>query len=212
MPRDKRKSAARALADETGLPYTAARRAAIGNHRQEHEELPGALLPVADAAAGATGGERQDRFGGHEFEYEQTTDLFRCAECEVYEVAAREADGSIAPCPGLVGYGGDTERVYLLLTENPAVPYSLAAFLATSVRDTGIGRAPRFSWREGRLLVESAPGVVAELARRIAQITTVVDGRPVSAVSAVDHLTAEAGRAVIAQNHAAYVAEYVEPA
>jgi hypothetical protein len=104
------------------------------------------------------------------------------------------------------------DPLYLLLTASPAVPYSLAAFLATSVRDTGIGRAPRFSWRDGRLLVESAPGVVAELADRIERITTAVDGRPVSAVSSVDHLTAEAGRAVIAENYAAYVAEYGEPA
>ncbi|MGI5122808.1 hypothetical protein ACQEU5_25155 [Marinactinospora thermotolerans] len=187
MPHDKRKTAARALAAESGLPYTAARRAAVAARRE-------------------------DRFGGHEFEYEQANDLFRCTECEVYEVQARSADGAIAPCRGLVGYGGDTERVYLLLTVTPAAPYSLAAFLATSVRDTGIGRAPKWSWRDGKLLVESAPGVVDELVRRIERITTDVEGRPVSAVSSVDRLTAEAGRAIIAQNRAAYVAEYGEPA
>ncbi|WP_017596445.1 hypothetical protein [Nocardiopsis potens] len=158
------------------------------------------------AAAGA-----QDRFGGHEFEYEQFNDLFRCTECGVYELAARGADGAIAPCPGLAGYGGDTERVYLLLTQNPDFPYR-TAFLACEVRATGIGRAPRFSWRDGRLLVESAPSVVDELARRIEQITTTVDGRPVPAVSRIDRLTAEAGRAVIEENHAAYVAERGEPA
>lgn len=193
MPHDKRKVAARALAAESGLPYTAARRVVTATHRQEHVAV------------------EEDRFGDHEFEYEQSTDLFRCTECRVYEVAARDADGSITSCPGLVGYGGDTERVYLLLTENSAVPYSLTAFLATSVHDTGIGRAPRFSWWNGRLLVESAPSVVDELVRRIEQITTDVDGKLVPAVSSVDHLTAEAGRAVIAQNRAAYVAEYGEP-
>lgn len=36
--------------------------------------------------------------------------------------------------------------------------------------------------------------------------------RPVPAVTVVDHLTAGAGRAVIAENYAAYVAEYGEPA
>lgn len=169
-----------------------------------------ALRAAAVATADVT--ESDDRFGGHEFEYEPATDLFRCTECRVYEVVAHDTNGPITPCPGLVGYGGDPGRVYLLLTENPAVPYSLAAFLATSVRDTGIGRAPRFSWSNGRLLVESAPGVVDELARRIAQLTTAVDGRPVSAVSSVDRLTAEAGRALIAENYAAYVAEYGDPA
>ncbi|MDM4723313.1 hypothetical protein QTQ03_28320 [Micromonospora sp. WMMA1363] len=59
-----------------------------------------------------------DTFGGHEFEYEQETDLFRCSECRVYEVLVRESDGPIKPCTGLVGYGGDSERVYLLLTED----------------------------------------------------------------------------------------------
>ncbi|MEV6158465.1 hypothetical protein AB0L53_49870 [Nonomuraea sp. NPDC052129] len=72
-------------------------------------------------------------------------------------MAARDTDGPIKPCTGLVGYGGDIERVYLLLTENLALPYSHAALLAREVRSTGIGRAPWFSWRNGRLLVESAP-------------------------------------------------------
>ncbi|MFD6534918.1 hypothetical protein [Streptomyces goshikiensis] len=107
---------------------------------------------------------------------------------------------------------GHTGRVYLLLTENPDLPYRHAAFLATKVRSTGIGRAPRFSWREGKLLVESAPSVVAELARRVELITTTVEARQVPAVASVDHLTAEAGRAVLAENYAAYIAEYGEDA
>uniref|UniRef100_UPI003F49B423 hypothetical protein n=1 Tax=Microtetraspora malaysiensis TaxID=161358 RepID=UPI003F49B423 len=53
---------------------------------------------------------------------------------------------------------------------------------------------------------------VIELARRIELITFTVEGRQVPAVSSVDHLTAEAGRAIIAENYAAYVAEYGEPA
>jgi hypothetical protein len=161
------------------------------------------------AAASASG---NDGFGGHEFEHEQATDLFRCTECGVYEVTARDTDGPIRPCAGLAGYGGDTERVYLLLTENPALPDSHVAALATSIRSTGIGRAPRFPWRDGRLLVESAPSVVADLARRIELITFTVDGQQVPAVSSVDHLTAQAGQIIIAENHAAYVAEYGEPA
>lgn len=151
-------------------------------------------------------------FGGHEFEYESSTDLFRCTECRVYEVVARDTDGPIKPCAGLAGYGGETERVYLLLTQNSVLPGSQAGFLATSVRSTGIGRSPRFSWRDGRLLVESAPGVVAELARQVELLTVSVGGQEVPAVSVVDHLTAEAGLAVLAENRAAYLAEYGEPA
>jgi hypothetical protein len=165
---------------------------------------------MADAARQqSTQAATDDGFGGHEFEYERATDLFRCTECRVYEVVARDTDGPIAPCTGLVGYGGDTERVYLLLTENHLAP-NHAAFLARKVRSTGIGRAPRFSWRDGLLLVESAPSVVAELARRIKIITATVDGQQVPIVASIDHLTAEAGRAVIAENRAAYVAEYGE--
>lgn len=64
------------------------------------------------------------------------------------------------------------------------------AFMATKVGGTGIGRAARFSWRDGRLLLESAPSVVAELARPIELTTVTVDAQQVPAVSSVDHLTA----------------------
>ncbi|MFF1358729.1 hypothetical protein [Streptomyces sp. NPDC058297] len=157
------------------------------------------------------GAEPDDGFGGHEFEYEQVTDLFRCSECRVYEVVARDSDGPIKPCPGLVGYGSDTERVYLLLTENPALPFSHVASLSYRIRSTGIGRTPRYSWRDGKLLVESAPSVVSELARRIDLITSDVEGREVPNVISVEQLTAEAGRAVIAENYEAFVAVYGEP-
>jgi len=166
--------------------------------------------PAADVTEPVT--EPDDGFGGHEFEYESSTDLFRCTECRVYEVVARDSDGPIRPCTGLVGYGGDTERVYLLLTQNPTLQHSHAAFIATKVRITGIGRAPRFSWRNGKLLVESAPSVVAELARQIELITITVNDREVPAVASVDHLRAEDGQAVLAANYAAYVAEFGEPA
>ncbi len=198
MPKKQNTNAQRAReAARRGTKYTHALRKAVAD----------------EATAGTRASSKpDDGFGGHEFEYEQVTDLFRCTECRVYEVAARDTDGPIKPCTGLIGYDGDTERVYLLLTENPALPYSHAGFLATSVRSTGIGRAPRFSWRDGKLLVESAPSVVAELAHRIGQITSPVDGRQVPAVSSIDHLTPEGGQAIIAANYAAYVAEYGEPA
>jgi hypothetical protein len=52
-----------------------------------------------------------DGFGGHEFEYEQATDLFRCTECRVYEVTARDTDRPIRPCAGLAGIGRGPTRV-----------------------------------------------------------------------------------------------------
>ncbi|MGW1817400.1 hypothetical protein ACWCQM_28000 [Streptomyces sp. NPDC002125] len=104
--------------------------------------------------------------------------------------------GRSSRAPGLVGYGGDTERVYLLLTENPDPPYRHAAFLATKVHSTGIGQAPKFSWR----------GTGSCWSSR----------RPASSQSwpagSLAHLTMEAGRAVLAENYAAYVAEYGEDA
>ncbi|MEO3856164.1 hypothetical protein [Acrocarpospora sp. B8E8] len=150
------------------------------------------------------------RFGGHEFEYESATDLFRCTECRVYEVVARDGDGPIKPCTGLIGYGDDTERVYLLLTTNPELPDNYVTSLAWKIRETGIGRTPKHSWRDGKLLVESAPSVVAKLARWIEEMTLDFHGRQVPGVSEMEHLTAEAAQAVITENHAAYVAEYGE--
>ncbi|MFE9471252.1 hypothetical protein ACFYOR_09435 [Streptomyces griseofuscus] len=86
------------------------------------------------------------------------------------------------------------------------VPPFAAALSAHVARGT-VGQGP-----PGSAPVESAPSVVAELARRIALITSNADGRQVPAVSSVDHLTAEGGRAIIAENRAAYIAEYGEPA
>ncbi|MFJ2843659.1 hypothetical protein ACIPD2_18695 [Streptomyces griseofuscus] len=85
------------------------------------------------------------------------------------------------------------------------VPPFAAALSAHAARGT-VGQGP-----PGSAPVESAPSV-AELARRIALITSNADGRQVPAVSSVDHLTAEGGRAIIAENRAAYIAEYGEPA
>lgn len=41
-----------------------------------------------------------DPFGGHEFAYESSTDLFRCCHCRQYEVVVRNDAGEYAPCPG----------------------------------------------------------------------------------------------------------------
>lgn len=49
---------------------------------------------AAVAEAGAT-----DPFGGHEFAYESSTDLFRCTRCRKYEVTVREGD-VLSPCDG----------------------------------------------------------------------------------------------------------------
>ncbi|WP_448334009.1 hypothetical protein [Streptomyces sp. DSM 41534] len=187
---------------------TAAQRA------REAARQGGKYTRVLRDAEGSSSGvaESDDGFGGHEFEYESSTDLFRCTECRVYEVVARDTDGPIKPCTGLIGYGGDTERVYLLLTVSSELHDGYVTSLATRVRSTGIGRTPRFSRRAGRMLVESAPSVVAELARRIEQIAFTVGGQQVPAVSSIDRLTAEAGWAIIAENYASYVAKYGEDA
>lgn len=185
-------------------------RVAVAKHIDKQiadaKPVPGAGEPAATDATATV----DARFGGHEFEYESQTDLFRCTECRVYEVVARDGDGPIKPCPGLIGYGGDTERVYLLLTTNPELPDNYVTSLAWKIRETGIGRTPRFSWRGGKLLVESAPSVVAKLARWIEEMTLDFQGRQVPGVSSMEHLTAEAGQAVITENRAAYVAEYGE--
>jgi len=52
-----------------------------------------------DSAEEATD-QATDPFGGHEFAYESSTDLFRCAHCRAYEVTVRGDDGKIAQCPG----------------------------------------------------------------------------------------------------------------
>ncbi|MGW6506618.1 hypothetical protein ACWGCP_03530 [Streptomyces niveus] len=61
-------------------------------------------------------------------------------------------------------------------------------------------------------MAESAPSVVDELARRIEHLTTTIDGRQVLLLTSIDHLTTEAGRAILAKNYAAYVAEFGTPA
>lgn len=60
VPHDKRKTAARTLAAKTGLPYTAAWRAAADAHHFE-AALPDTLLPRADVADRVTAEGRVDR-------------------------------------------------------------------------------------------------------------------------------------------------------
>lgn len=40
-----------------------------------------------------------DSFGGHEFAYESSTDLFRCTRCRFYEVVVRDGE-YVTPCEG----------------------------------------------------------------------------------------------------------------
>lgn len=51
-----------------------------------------------------------DGFGGHEFEYESSTDLFRCTECRMYEVTRTVTrSGRARACPaGAVTLSGST--------------------------------------------------------------------------------------------------------
>lgn len=58
---------------------------------------------------------RAKYFGGHEFDYESVSDLFKCCFCGVYEVVARKnatEDAPITLCPGLACWEGETERRY----------------------------------------------------------------------------------------------------
>jgi hypothetical protein len=179
-----------------------------------------AVAKASDGGTAAPANPPADRFGGHEFEYERDTDLFRCTECGEYEVVAEQDDGSFTPCPGLPGWDGDSERVYLLVTENPAV-YNVPWHVSTAARELGIGRTVKFGYRDSRLLVETAPSVVDKLHRLLAELaaspstaTTPVNrpgGDRQLVAAAVERLTAEQGRAVIVANYAAYVAEYGEP-
>ena len=134
-------------------------------------------------------------------------------------MVARDVPGGdpIKPCPGLAAWGGDPGRVYLLLTENPELPEArrdepYRPPLAVLIRATGLGRAPHYSWRPGRQLIEAVPSIAGDLIRQVEAITYTVGGRQVPAVSSIDHLTVEAARAIISENYAAYVAEYGEPA
>ncbi len=155
-----------------------------------------------------------DPYGGHEFEYESTTDLFRCTECRQYEIVARKNapdDLPITPCPGWK-VEGDPYRAYLLVTDNPEVPEGgYGAALANTIGRTGLGRTPRYSWRAGRLLVQTAPSVADDLARQIRGIRFDVDGRKLPAVSSVERISVEAAQDILTENYAAYVAEYGEP-
>jgi hypothetical protein len=194
MTQDKqRKKAVRERMAETGEPYTEAARHVAG-------------APAETPAAAV------DRFGGHEFEYERDTDLFRCTECGEYEVVADNDDGTFAPCPGLPGWDGDPERVYLLVTEEPEI-YNVSWHVSKYARDLGIGRGARFGYRDGRYLVETAPSVVDKLHRGLSQLTaasggTAANGERKPVACSIERLTFEQGQAVIEANHAAYVAEY----
>lgn len=55
----------------------------------------------SDSKRACTDPVHDDPFGGHEFEYESHTDLFRCCFCRRYEVVVRDLDtGIIALCSG----------------------------------------------------------------------------------------------------------------
>lgn len=57
-------------------------------------------MAVSEAGAGLYYPDSEDDgFGGHEFAYESSTDLFRCTRCRRYEVTVREGD-QITPCEG----------------------------------------------------------------------------------------------------------------
>lgn len=158
------------------------------------------------------------QFGGHEFSYVSTDDLFRCDFCKAYEVSVRTDGQTIKPCPGLAGYNGDTERVYLLVTLNPELPHSgFYGSFCRAVFDTGIGHAPRFSPRkQGHRelqLIETAPSVVDQLEHQIRDMRPNFRGDTTGMphctyATGIERLTAQQGREFLGQNRAAYVVKY----
>lgn len=213
-----------------GTHSTRQRRAQVREHMQQDgtNDTTARRALEQQRTSSATAGETSPKllqppvdteFGGHEFDLDPTADLFRCWMCERYEVTLRAADGTIAPCTGLAGYGDDPERVYLLLTLNQALPDWAVSVVTRRIGDTGIGRTPSYSILPGtrQRLVESAPSVVDDLRHRIQQLD--LEGKPVPihrantspAVEAVTVLTADEGQRIIAENYTAYVAEHGEP-
>lgn len=94
--------------------------------------------------------QRAEHFGGHEFNYESTSDLFKCVYCRVYEVVAREdaPDGKpITTCPGLEKWNGVAERIYLRFQVPPDVHSSwnpVARKLAADMDASGVVLPVRF--------------------------------------------------------------------
>lgn len=192
--------AIRAYMAEHNVSYTAAARALSQAQQQDQATEAGDASPVIGPP---------DAFGGHEFEYQSVDDLFRCSFCKEYEVVVRAKDGTIAPCTGLVGYGGDTDRVYLLVTVFPEP----TAWLARRIWDTGIARIPRFGGGDP-WLVESAPSVVDDLVWQLSQVMvpSTPGGRDqVPAFTVIERLSAGEGLRVLADKYAAYVEEFGTP-
>lgn len=47
-------------------------------------------------------------FGGHEFVYVKVNDLFRCENCDQYEISVRDSQsGEITPCPNQPGHDAE---------------------------------------------------------------------------------------------------------
>jgi hypothetical protein len=95
--------------DAQGLPRTILRDGAeviVPEGRYDADGLSALIGILADArwqvrvpGAPATAPDATDPFGGHEFAYESSTDLFRCCRCRQYEVTVRNGD-EVIRCPG----------------------------------------------------------------------------------------------------------------
>lgn len=82
--------AARARQRETGEPYAEAKRRTADDATGD-TPLVVTVTPIEIS--------HPQGFGGHEFEYQSTDDLFRCVRCGGYEIALRDpATGEIGAC------------------------------------------------------------------------------------------------------------------
>lgn len=188
---------------------------ALAHYRYSYLAVSSGVPPV-DPVRPA---DRDAYYGGHEFEYESHTDLFKCTECGKYEITARKnaPEGSpITPCPGLEAWDGDHRRVYLMLTETPGLPTgryeTYRPPLAYLVRETGLGRSPRSSRHGRRQLIETAPVVADELTRRIESMTYTVREQEVPVTASVRRIDAEVARNFIAVNRETGTSAYDVPA
>ncbi len=96
---DSRKTQIRARMAETGEKYTEAARALDA---EQAGTAPGLQIITIEPT-------HPQGFGGHEFEYDPGSDVFRCANCRGYEIALRDPEtGQIPRCAALPRLGAAT--------------------------------------------------------------------------------------------------------
>jgi hypothetical protein len=84
-------------------------------------------------------------FGGHVFEYESNTDLFRCVNngCGQYEIVVRDsATGAIEPCRATATVGAECRCVYSCADDPPTACHLSGDWHTHPDEDGGFGPCP----------------------------------------------------------------------